>query len=246
MLLRLLSLFIVSFVFLLTACAPKPSLSAAGSIKGMTWQQAMATRIKEYEPYSRKKLTPYFAKAQLPYAPKELAFLIFKDAKVFDIYGRNSDQDKWRFVKQYPIYAASGGPGPKLAEGDRQVPEGIYTIVALNPRSRFDLSMQLDYPNDFDRQEATADHRTDLGGNIFIHGDKLSIGCIALGNDTISQIFPLVYAVGEHQVTVVIAPDDLRKKSPLKSKEKLKWLPTLYSHLEQELKQFPLSGSRFS
>ena len=245
MLFRLLSLFVISIVFILNGCAPKSSLPV-GSVKGMTWQQAMATRIKQYEPYSRKKLTPYFAKAHLPYAPKELAFLIFKNAKVFEIYGRNNNQEPWRFVKQYPIYAASGGPGPKLAEGDHQVPEGVYTIVALNPRSHFDLSMQLNYPNTFDREEAAQDHRTDLGGDIFIHGNKLSVGCIALGNDAISQIFPLVYAVGEHEITVVIAPDDLRSKAPLPCKEKLKWLPTLYSQLKQELKQFPVAGSRFS
>lgn len=242
-LLFLLSTF--SLMFLLNACAPKSPLPM-DSLKGMTWQQAMSTRIKEYEPYSRKKLTPYFAKAHLPYAPKELAFLIFKNTKVFELYGRNSDQEPWRFVKQYPIYAASGGPGPKLTEGDHQVPEGVYTIVALNPNSRFDLSMQLNYPNAFDREEALDDHRTDLGGNIFIHGDALSVGCIALGNDAISQIFPLVYTVGEHQITVVIAPDDLRKKAPLSCKEQLKWLPVLYSHLEQELQQFPVMGSRFS
>lgn len=245
MLFRLFSLVIVSIAFILNGCAPKSPLPT-GSIKGMTWQQAMAMRIKEYEPYSRKKLTPYFAKAHLPYAPKELAFLIFKNTKTFEIYGRNSDRESWRFVKQYHVYAASGGPGPKLKEGDHQVPEGVYSIIAMNPRSRFDMSLQLSYPNSFDREEAIADRRTDLGGDIFIHGDKLSIGCIALGNDTISQIFPLVYAVGEHQITVVIAPDDLRDKAPLPCKERLQWLSVLYSHLQQELKQFPIVSSQVS
>lgn len=237
MLVRLLFFAVIPVFFLLDACTQ--SLPPVPSVKGMTWQQAMQTRLKEYEPYSRRKLSPYFARAQLPYAPKELAFLIFKDAKVFDIYARNSDKEDWRFIKQYRIYAASGGPGPKLAAGDHQVPEGIYSIVALNPRSRFDLSMQINYPNAFDREEAAKSHRAQLGGDIFIHGDRLSVGCIALGNAAIQQIFPLVYAVGEHHVIVVIAPDDLRKKAPLVSKEKLQWLPVLYFHLEQELKQFP-------
>ena len=245
---RLLSWLCISVALVLTGCVPKSSPPAAPPLNGMNWQQAMTARLQEYGVYSRKQLTPYFAKAGLPYAPNQLAFLIFKNAKEFQIYGRNNDHESWRFVKQFRIYAASGGPGPKLKEGDRQVPEGVYSIVALNPRSRFDLSMQLNYPNNFDRQEASADHRTDLGGDIFIHGNKLSIGCVALGNDAIQQLFPLVYAVGEHKITVVIAPDDLRKQAPLPltPQEKLKWLPSLYSHLEQELKQFPEAGSRFS
>ena len=232
-------LLIFSTIFILSGCTSKAP--SAVSVKGMTWQQALHIRLKEYEPYSRQQLTPDFAKVGLPYAPKELAFIIFKDAKVFDIYARNRDRDDWRFVKQYRIYAASGGPGPKLTAGDHQVPEGVYSIVALNPRSRFDLSMQLNYPNQFDRQEAMATHRVDLGGDIFIHGDALSVGCIALGNAAIQQIFPLVYAVGEAHVIVVIAPDDLRTKAPLVSNERLQWLPVLYLRLKQELKQFPVA-----
>lgn len=206
----------------------------------VSWHDAMTRKLDKFSWSSREALTPYFKAADLPYAPKELAFLVFKHSKQFQIYARNDVSQNWHYIKTYPIYAASGVTGPKLHEGDHQVPEGIYHIVGLNPSSRFDLSMELDYPNKYDKREANHDHRHHLGGEIFIHGDRRSVGCIALGNRAIEQLFPLVYAVGEHHVTVVIAPNDLRKTIPLKSQEHVLWLPDLYARLQRELKQFPL------
>src|SRR5436190_607476 len=80
----------------------------------------------------------------------------------------------WRFVREYPVMAASGGRGPKLREGDGQVPEGMYTIDWLNPNSSYHLSMHVDYPNAFDRAHAADDGRTALGGAIMIHGRDVS------------------------------------------------------------------------
>jgi murein L,D-transpeptidase YafK len=87
-----------------------------------------------------------------------------------------------RLIKTYPILAASGGAGPKLREGDRQVPEGLYAIESLNPNSRFHLSLRIDYPNAADRRRAQAEARTGLGGDIMIHGSNVSIGCLAMGD----------------------------------------------------------------
>ena len=75
--------------------------------------------------------------------------------------------------------------GPKLREGDRQVPEGVYTIANMNPNSISHLSLALSYPNDFDRARAAEDGRADntLGGSIMIHGGSGSIGCMAVGDE---------------------------------------------------------------
>lgn len=231
---RKLRLFVILMSILLCGCNPTPQ-----PVKQLSWRQAMVEKLDEYSAYSREELAPYFAKVDLPYAPRQLAFLVFKKSKQFEIYARNSAQGRWHHVKTYPILAASGGAGPKLHEGDDQVPEGVYQISGMNPESRFDLSLHLNYPNAFDRQEALHDHRTHLGGNIFIHGDRRSIGCIALGDDAIQQIFPLVHSVGEHNVTVIIAPSDLRKGFPVANREHLPWVPTLYVRLRETLKQFP-------
>jgi L,D-transpeptidase catalytic domain len=85
------------------------------------------------------------------------------------------------FIHSYSVLVASGHNGPKLREGDRQVPEGFYRITSLNPNSSYHLSIKLNYPNAFDQQHADEEGRDRLGGDIFIHGKAASIGCLAMG-----------------------------------------------------------------
>src|SRR5204863_8498878 len=63
------------------------------------------------------------------------------------------------------------------------ISEGIYPIESLNPNSRFHLSLRIGYPNAFDRAQAAKEKRTNLGGDIMIHGNSVSIGCLAMGED---------------------------------------------------------------
>lgn len=113
-----------------------------------------------------------------------------------------------RPVHAYGVLAASGGPGPKLREGDRQVPEGRYGIESLNPNSRFHLSMKVSYPNAFDRARAAEDGRDRPGGDIFIHGGARSVGCLALGDDAIEELFWLVATVGAERFEVLMTPSE--------------------------------------
>ena len=78
------------------------------------------------------------------------------------------------------------------------MPEGVYRIVALNPNSSYHLSMKLDYPTEFDLSKARAEGRTRPGSDIFIHGKAVSIGCVAVGDDAIEEIFVLVREDAEH------------------------------------------------
>ena len=123
-----------------------------------TVQDVMA----RYGPAAEQRLLPYLQAAGLPYPPTALALLGFKDEKRLEVWGQHAGQ--WRRIRSYPMLAASGGAGPKLREGDLQVPEGLYRIEALNPNSQFHLSMKVDYPNALDRQQATFDGRDELGG----------------------------------------------------------------------------------
>jgi murein L,D-transpeptidase YafK len=134
------------------------------------------------------------------------------------------------------VQAASGGPGPKLREGDRQVPEGLYKLLWLNPNSSYHLSMKLDYPNAFDRGKGRADGRTRLGGDIFIHGRAASIGCLAMGDPAIEELFTLVAEVGVGNVRVTIAPHDLRRRpAPTDGPA---WVRELYEALAPEVARF--------
>lgn len=222
-------LIIISVCVVCTGCASKPSVG--------NQQQ----RLAYYSHYSENHLMSDFQRAGVAYPPKHLALLVFKQSKRLQMYA--SDQGQWRFIKTFAVKAASGGPGPKLHEGDHQVPEGVYQIAELNPHSHFTLSMKLNYPSAFDRAIAMMMHRHHLGNNIFIHGKAKSIGCIAIGDKGIAQLFPLVAAVGFHNVEVIIAPDDLRYKKPVYGKVHPEWLPTLYHKIRLALANFPLHSS---
>lgn len=105
----------------------------------------------------------------------------------------------------YPICRWSGGLGPKTVQGDRQAPEGFYTVDAnaLNPNSRWHRSFNLGFPNAFDRDH----HRT--GSLIMVHGGCASIGCFAMTNAQIDEIWRLVTAAlngGQKRFQVQVYP----------------------------------------
>jgi murein L,D-transpeptidase YafK len=158
-----------------------------------------------------------------------------KDGRRLELWAAKSSGERVR-VTAWPVLAASGGEGPKLREGYRQVPEGIYQIEGLNPNSAYHLSLKVGYPNSSDRAWAARDGRTRLGGDIFIHGKDVSIGCLAIGDDAIEELFWLAGTVGRGAFTVVIVPTDLRRKpAPNVS---VAWAPELYRPLITELAQF--------
>jgi hypothetical protein len=101
--------------------------------------------------------------------------------------------------------------------------------------------MKVDYPNEFDRTKARLDRRTNLGGDIFIHGRAVSIGCLAVGDPAIEELFVMASDVGVSNLSAVIAPHDLRLKPAGLGKEAADpaWLPELYAMLHEELQAFP-------
>ena len=111
----------------------------------------------------------------------------------------------YEHLKSYAICAYSGELGPKLKEGDRQSPEGFYKVKKqqLNPNSKFHLSFNLGYPNKYDK----AHKRT--GSFLMIHGNCVSIGCYAMTNAKIEEIYGLVESAlkyGQKFVQVSIYP----------------------------------------
>ena len=146
------------------------------------------------------------------------------------------------FVRSYPILAASGRLGPKLRQGDKQVPEGLYRIESLNPNSRFHLALRVDYPNAFDRRLAARDRRTDLGGDIMIHGGAASIGCLAMGDEAAEDLFALVAEVGKENIDVVLSPVDFREQTlPATAGGLPDWMPELHSRIRERLEVLPLA-----
>lgn len=128
---------------------------------------------------------------------------IFKSESLLEIWMEK--EGVFRHVKDYKICAWSGRLGPKLKEGDRQSPEGFYRVYkhSLNPHSRFHLSFNLGFPNAYDR----AHGRT--GSYLMVHGACRSVGCYAMTNRNIDEIYALVKAAldaGQSYVPVHIFP----------------------------------------
>ena len=144
----------------------------------------------------------------------------------------------------YNILAASGILGPKLKEGDRQVPEGIYNL-SLEPNTPYHLALRLNYPNATDWKHAQEDGRPEPGSNILVHGNQCSIGCIAMGDPVSEQLFIAAYDAREKDVPLIIAPVDLRKyRPPEKQETDPQWLPELYQEITDALRAFPLPSAK--
>jgi len=139
-------------------------------------------------------------RGNIPLAPSAVAELARMDSSpgapmMVRIYKRESELEVWKktaggsyeVFKTYAICAWSGDLGPKYSEGDRQTPEGFYTVTPglLNPRSQYHLAINLGFPNQFDRSLG----RT--GSNIMIHGDCSSRGCYAMTDEQIEEIYAL-------------------------------------------------------
>jgi hypothetical protein len=221
-----------------TAAPPAPSDSKpvrTGATKpaGRTVEQVVAALA----PTAERRLRERFATAGVAYPPKSAYLLAFKTEREVELWA-DSGAGR-RKVAVYPLLDDSGSIGPKLREGDYQIPEGFYRILWLHPNSQYHLSMKLDYPNAFDRARAEDDGRTNLGGDIFIHGGDASIGCLAIGDPAIEELFVLAARIGAANVKTIVAPWDLRSRpAPELPGLGLAWLPQLYSQLMTSLAAF--------
>ena len=124
-------------------------------------------------------------------------------------------------------------------------PEGFYRIELLNPNSRYHLSLRVDYPNAADIEQAGRDGRdlSMLGGDIMIHGGAESIGCIAIGDPAVEELFVLVARTGLDDVQLIIAPRDLRQKSPKASDDAgPMWIAELHEQVRSEMAKLTSPG----
>ena len=164
-----------------------------------------------------------------------MVFVGLKHEKILEVWACGKE-NRFSLIRTYPILAASGRLGPKLKEGDRQVPEGLYRIGSLNPNSIFHLSLRINYPNEFDRGQASRENRTNLGSDIMIHGGNVSIGCLAMGDEAAEDLFILAVQTGIDNISVILSPVDFRKRAfPEVTHTLPEWTDVLYKQIKQEL-----------
>ncbi len=181
---------------------------------------------------AEQRIRERFLNAGVAFPPMSVVLVGLKEERRVEVYA--GAKGEMCFVAAYPILAASGAPGPKLREGDRQVPEGIYPVESLNPNSRFHAALRVGYPNAYDREMASRDGRTELGGDIMIHGGSASIGCLAMGDPAAEELFVLAARAGIENMTVVLSPMDLRSKA-MPVDLQAGWRAMLYAAIESEL-----------
>ncbi len=154
---------------------------------------ALPAQAKDKVAAARKARVPVlaeaFQRAGVAWPPEELYVRAFKEERELEVWAGARGKPLVK-VKVYPFCAASGTVGPKRREGDLQVPEGFYTLDQFNPYSTFHLSMRVSYPNASDRKLG---HEQRPGGLIYVHGGCASIGCIAIEDAPIEELYVMVW-----------------------------------------------------
>lgn len=186
-----------------------------------------ASDVKDRVAFARGRhgdsIKRHCAEAGVKYPPRQLFLRAFKREGEIEAWGTDGgDGESMKLIKTWPLTARSGVLGPKRREGDGQIPEGCYRVVIFNPKSSFHLSMGLDYPNAADRVHSDPEKP---GFDIYIHGSDRSIGCLAIGDDMIEELYLLAadfHSAREDEVPVHIFParmggnewNDLRLRYP--------------------------------
>lgn len=203
----------------------------------MSRQHTVETRVAQYGGNVRERMKPFFEKAGVAWPARRIVLIGLKEERQLEVWAEDASKTI-RLVRVYPILGASGKAGPKLREGDGQVPEGVYGIESLNPNSAYHLSLRIGYPNAFDRERAKADGRERLGGDIMIHGKTASAGCLAMGDEAAEDLFVMAALAAPSNVEVILSPCDLRRKQPSLPDGAPAWINQLYKRLETKLKEF--------
>jgi murein L,D-transpeptidase YafK len=118
----------------------------------------------------------------------DVFFRAFKKEQKLEVWAKNKEERTYKLLKVYDFCAFNGGLGPKRRSGDKQMPEGFYTISAFNPTSEYYLSFRVNYPNESDSK---FNDPINPGSDIYVHGSCLTIGCIPIGDENIKEAYLL-------------------------------------------------------
>ncbi len=168
-------------------------------------QQQKFPRVKTAYAEKEKIVRETYSVKGLELGSASIFIRAFKKEAVLEIWAKGQSENTYKLVKTYDICASSGGLGPKRKQGDGQVPEGFYEIDRFNPSSNYYLSLGLNYPNKSDRILG----KGNLGGDIFIHGNCVTIGCMPLTDDKIKEVYLMAVeakAGGQDKVPVHVFP----------------------------------------
>jgi len=143
-------------------------------------------RVRDARDQTDTYLKNEFKKKGLAYPPEVILLRAFKAEDELELWVRDKEDEAFKLFKTYDIVKKSGELGPKKIQGDLQVPEGLYYIDRYNPSSSFHLSLGINYPNNADKRSNPS---ANWGGDIFIHGSDVTIGCLPMTDEIIKEIY---------------------------------------------------------
>ncbi len=164
------------------------SLTASISFSQTSFTDYKRASFKTVDIFNKKEdtLRKEFAKKGLQWPAKYVYIRSFKFDAQLEVWVKNDIREQYKLFKTYKVCMQSGTMGPKRFQGDYQVPEGFYYINEFNPNSNYHLSLGLNYPNASDRILSDS---LRPGGEIYIHGSCVSVGCIPVTDDQIEELY---------------------------------------------------------
>lgn len=219
----------------------KFALNRRTVVKGLLLASAAPALVACQSEYGAKHLRPLPASLQLKMerlamSESDPIFMrIFKQEGELEVWKRGPS-GRYMLLESYEICTWSGELGPKFQEGDRQAPEGFYTITPaqMNPNSSFYLSFNLGFPNAYDRSHG----RT--GSHLMVHGACSSAGCYAMTDDQIAEIYALAREAFEggqrafqvHAFPFRMTPENMARHAGHQHFEFWEMLQEGYQHFE--------------
>jgi len=133
----------------------------------------------------------------------DLFLRAFKNEETLEVWIKPKSQSQYQLIWEYAFCKNSGILGPKRKEGDLQIPEGFYQISNFNPKSQFLLSLKVNYPNASDKILSDAEKP---GGDIYIHGNCQTIGCIPITDPLIQELYIFAVEGNKNIIPIHIFP----------------------------------------
>ncbi len=174
-------------------------------------QQIKLPRVKAAYSEKWENLKKEITKLGIDANGFEIYIRAFKQNEVLEIWLKSKNTSEYKLFKTYEICSSSGVLGPKRKQGDGQVPEGFYNVSVFNPYSSYHLSLGVSYPNASDKIIG----KGNLGGDIMIHGNCVTIGCIPLTDNYIKEVYVLAVEAknaGQQTIPIHIFPVKFDKK----------------------------------
>jgi len=178
--------FLMGFLLRLSA-QPSAQKGGGDSFSFIDYQKSF-TRPGEAIEKKEDTLQKQFEAKKLQWPAKYIYIRSFKYDSQLEVWVKNELKDQFKLFKTYKVCALAGTLGPKRMEGDYQVPEGFYYINEFNPNSNYYLSLGINYPNLSDRLLSDS---LRPGGEIYIHGSCVTVGCIPIRDEQIEELYIL-------------------------------------------------------